>query len=331
TETHEALKTAVADLEKGSDVLLTSSGLSAVNMTLTSFGEAGADILMPDTAYDPVRSFCDDFLVPRGVSIRYYDPLIGAGIADLIRPETTLIHAETPGSLTFEVQDLPAICQAAGDVPVSVDNTWGAGYFFKPLEHGAAVSIQSATKYLSGHSDVFLGTACSRDPAVGRQLARTARLFGNASSPDDAYVVLRGMRTLAVRLEEHQRQGLALARWLEKRPEVAKVLHPGLESHPQHALWKRDFTGASGLFSAILKRSDENYVRTFRDSLRLYGLGYSWGGFESLCLPAWPAQARTAVPWRERGQLLRFHAGFEALDDLTADLAQAFERAGKEG
>ncbi|MEM1410119.1 MAG: PLP-dependent transferase, partial [Pseudomonadota bacterium] len=165
TETHEALKTAVADLEKGSDVLLTSSGLSAVNMTLTSFGEAGADILMPDTAYDPVRSFCDDFLVPRGVSIRYYDPLIGAGIADLIRPETTLIHAETPGSLTFEVQDLPAICQAAGDVPVSVDNTWGAGYFFKPLEHGAAISIQSATKYLSGHSDVFLGTACSRDPA----------------------------------------------------------------------------------------------------------------------------------------------------------------------
>lgn len=330
TQTHDALKEAVAGLEGGAAVTLTSSGLSAVTLGILAFAEPGADILVTDSVYDPVRSFCDHYLNSHGVSIRYFDPLIGSRIGELIRPETSLIHCESPGSLTFEIQDLPAICNAADDVPVSIDNTWGAGYFHRPLDLGAAVSMQSATKYMGGHSDVFLGTICSRDEAIGRKIARTATLLGNATSPDDASLVLRGLRTLPTRLNAHQEQGLALARWLESRPEVARVLHPGLASHPQHALWQRDFTGASGLFSAVLERGDEAYVEAFINALTLYGLGYSWGGYESLCLPAWPEKARSVVPWEAGGQLLRFHAGLEAIDDLTADLSQAFEKARRE-
>ncbi|NRA29053.1 MAG: cystathionine beta-lyase [Parvularculaceae bacterium] len=327
TDTHTALKEAVADLEGGEAVTLTSSGLSAVNLAFLAFAEPGTDILVTDTTYDPVRSFCDGFLKPRGVSIRYYDPLIGGGIEDLIRPETVLIHTESPGSLTFEIQDLPAIRAAAGDIPISIDNTWGAGYFYKPLNLGASISIQSATKYMGGHSDVFLGTICSKDATIGQKIARTATLLGNATSPDDAYAVLRGLRTLPTRLREHETQGLALAEWLEQRPEVATVLHPGLPSHPQHDLWKRDFTGASGLFSVILQPQSEAFTAALINNLKLYGLGYSWGGFESLCLPAWPERSRSATDWNAQGQLLRFHVGLEAIEDLTGDLANAFERA----
>lgn len=330
TDVHDALREAVAGLEDGAAVTLTSSGLSAVNLTLLAFADPGADILVTDSTYDPVRSFCEQFLAARGVSVRFYDPLIGEGIADLIRPETTLIHTESPGSLTFEVQDLPAITKAAGKVPVSIDNTWGAGVFYKPLQLGATISVQSATKYMGGHSDVFLGTICSRDERTGRRIARTAQLLGNATSPDDAYTVLRGLRTLPLRLREHEAQGVALASWLEQHPAVDRVLHPALPSHPQHDLFKRDFSGASGLFSVILKRSDEPYVRAFIDALTLYGLGYSWGGYESLCLPAWPGRARSATRWEQEGQLLRFHAGLEAIEDLTADLVQAFEKADRE-
>lgn len=330
TSIHTELKKAVGLLEGGDNVTLTSSGLSAINLTLATFAEPGADILVTDTAYDPVRSFCDFYLAPRGVSIRYFDPLIGEGIKDLIRDETVLIHTESPGSLTFELQDLPAIRAGAGDLPISIDNTWGAGYFYKPLALGATISIQSATKYMGGHSDVFLGTICSANDTVGRRIARTATLLGNATSPDDAYQILRGLRTLPTRLREHETQGIALAQWLDARPEVARVIHPALESHPQHALFRRDFTGASALFSVILQTGDEAYTRAFIDALSLYGLGYSWGGYESLCLPAWPSRSRTAVPWEETGQLLRFHVGLEAIEDLTADLANAFETAGRE-
>jgi len=327
TDTHEALREAIADLEGGEAVTLTSSGLSAVSFTLLAFAEEGADLLVTDSAYDPVRDFCNLYLKKRGVSVRFYDPLIGEGIKELIRPETTLIHCESPGSLTFEIQDLPAIVKAAGDIPVSVDNTWGSGYFLKPLKLGAAISIQAATKYLGGHSDAFLGTICS-NREHGARIKRCATLLGNAVSPDDVYSILRGMRTLGTRLRAHESQGLALARWLESREEVAKVLHPGLPSHPQHDLFLRDFTGASGLFSAILQTSEDAYVEKFIDSLTLFGLGYSWGGYESLCLPAWPQTCRSATPWETEGQLLRFHAGLEDLDDLTTDLANAFQKAG---
>lgn len=330
TDTHEALREAVAALEGAAGVTLTSSGLSAVSLAILSYAVPGTEILVTDSVYDPVRSFCDRYLGPRGVSVRYYDPLIGAGISELIGERTALIHCESPGSLTFEVQDLPAICQAAGKVPVSVDNTWGAGHFYKPLALGATISVQSATKYLGGHSDVFLGTVASRPAGTARRVAETAQLLGNATSPDDAYTVLRGMRTLHVRLAEHEAQGLALASWLERRDEVANVLHPGLPSHPQYELWRRDFTGASGLFAAVLQESDEGYVRRFIDALQLYALGYSWGGYESLCLPAWPETCRSEGSWQAGGQLLRFHAGLEAIEDLTQDLDQAFAAA-KEG
>lgn len=330
TDTHQALKDAVAELEGAEGVTLTPSGLSAVTIALLAYAVPGADFLITDTAYDPVRSFADLYLAKRGVSVRYFDPLIGAGIKDLIQDNTALIHCESPGSLTMEIQDLPAICEAAGDIPVTVDNTWGAGHFYKPLKLGATISIQSATKYLGGHSDVFLGTIASGTTAAANKVFKTAQLLGNATSPDDAYTVLRGLRTLHLRLAEHEAQGIALAQWLEQQDEVKTVLHPALESHPQHALFQRDFTGACGLFSVILERGDEPYVRRFIDALHHYGLGYSWGGFESLCLPAWPDTCRSAVPWTEDGQLLRFHAGLEAIEDLTADLTRAFAVAGGE-
>ncbi|MEM9286503.1 MAG: cystathionine beta-lyase [Pseudomonadota bacterium] len=329
TDIHDALKEAVAALEGAEEVVLTSSGLSAVNLTLLTFAAPGADILVTDTAYDPVRSFCDHFLMKRGVSVRYYDPLIGEGIANLIRPETTLIHTESPGSLTFEIQDLPAIVKAAGDVPVSIDNTWGAGYFLKPLSLGASISVQSATKYMGGHSDAFLGTIAT-NTTLGNKIKAQATLLGNQTAPDDAYAILKGMRTLPTRLKAHQEQGLTLARWLEQRPEVKRVIHPGLESHPQHDLFQRDFTGASGLFSVVLERGDRAHTAAFINALNLFGLGYSWGGYESLCLPAWPATCRSAVPWSDDGQLLRFHAGLEDLGDLTTDLANAFHSAARE-
>ncbi|MEE4208943.1 MAG: cystathionine beta-lyase [Parvularcula sp.] len=329
TDTHEALKQAMCDLESGEHCMLTSSGLSAITLTLQSFTAPGTDILVTDTAYDPVRSFCEGYLRKRGVSVRYFDPLIGEGIRDLLRPETVLVHCESPGSLTFELNDLPAIRRGVGETPISVDNTWGAGHFYKPLRLGADISIQSATKYLGGHSDIFLGTIVSKGQA-GKRIAKTATYLGNATSPDDAYQILRGLRTLPARLAAHEKQGLALAQWFEGRPEIARVLHPGLPSHPQHALFQRDFTGASGLFSVILKRGDEAFTRAFIDNLTLFGLGYSWGGYESLCLPAWPSETRSAQPWREQGQLLRLHVGLEALDDLTTDLARAFETAAQE-
>jgi cystathionine beta-lyase len=330
TETHDALQDAVRSLEGAAAVTLTSSGLSAVNLAFLAFAKPGQEVLVTDSVYDPVRSFCDHYLSARGVDVRYYDPLIGGGIAELITEKTALIHCESPGSLTFEIQDLPAITAAAGKVPVSVDNTWGAGVFYKPLELGATISIQSATKYMGGHSDVFLGTVASADERTGRAIARTATLLGHATAPDDVYTVLRGIRTLPLRLRAHQEQGLKLARWLEGRDEVSRVIHPGLESHPQHGLWKRDFSGASGLFAAILKRDDEVFTQHLIDSLSLYGLGYSWGGFESLCLPAWPKTARSASPWAEDGQLLRFHAGLEDITDLTRDLAAALHKAAEE-
>jgi cystathionine beta-lyase len=325
TDTHRALEEAVAELEGAESVTLAPSGLAAVTLALLSFAEAGGHLLVTDSAYDPTRSFCDGVLKRMGVETTYYDPLIGGGIKELVRPNTVAILCESPGSLTFEVQDLPTICGAT-DRPVIVDNTWGASVNLRPLALGAAVSVQAATKYLGGHSDVFLGTVAASGEAA-RRVRRTARELGLATSPDDAALTLRGMRTLHRRLRAHEENGLALARWLEARPEVARVLHPGLPSHPQHALFARDFRGSCGLFGAVLKRSDEPYVAAFLDALTLFGMGYSWGGFESLCIPAWPERHRTATRWQAEGQLLRFHAGLEDAGDLTADLAAAFDAA----
>ena len=326
TPTHDALRESVAALEGAEHVTLAPSGLAAVSLALLAFARAGGHVLVTDSAYDPTRRFCEDVLTRMGVETEYYDPLIGAGIGALVRPGTCAVLAESPGSLTFEVQDIGAIAKAAGGVPVIVDNTWSAGAHFKPLAHGAAVSVQAATKYLGGHSDVLMGTVAANG-APGRQVARTARLLGHATSPDDAALVHRGMRTLHRRLAVHQENGLALARWLEARPEILRVTHPGLPSHPQHALFARDFAGSTGLFGAVLRRSDEPYLAAFFDQLRLFGMGYSWGGYESLCIPTWPERHRTATTWSVPGQAVRFHAGLEDVADLTADLDRAFGAA----
>ena len=326
TPTHDALRESVAALEGAEHVTLAPSGLAAVTLALLSFARAGGHVLVTDSAYDPTRSFCDGVLARMGVRTEYYDPLIGAGIGALIGPDTCAILAESPGSLTFEVQDLPAICGAAQGVPVIVDNTWAAGAYSKPLDHGAAVSVQAATKYLGGHSDVLMGTVAASG-AAARAVKETARGLGLATSPDDAALVHRGMRTLHRRLAVHQENGLALARWLEARPEVARVMHPGLPGHPQHALFARDFTGSTGLFGAVLRRSDEPYLQAFFDQLRLFGMGYSWGGYESLAIPTWPGRHRTATRWSEPGQAIHLHAGLEDATDLTADLEGAFAAA----
>ena len=324
TPTHHALCDSVAALEGADTVALAPSGLAAVTLALLAYAEAGGHVLVTDSAYDPTRTFCDGTLARMGVETTYYDPRAGGEIARLIRPNTLAILAESPGSLTFEVQDLPALASAGP--PVIVDNTWSAGAFLKPLALGCAISVQAATKYLGGHSDVFLGTVAAKGEA-GRRVARTARELGLATSPDDAAPVHRGARTLHRRLAVHEANGLGLAAWLEQRSEVARVLHPALPSHPDHSLWARDFTGSSGLFAAVLRRGDEAYVAAFCNALRLFGMGYSWGGFESLCLPVWPERHRTAVPPEPRGQVLRFHAGLEDLADLTGDLDAAFAAA----
>ena len=321
TPTHAALCESVAALEEAEHVTLAPSGLSAVTLAILSFCEAGSHLLVTDSAYDPTRAFCTQMLAAYGVEAEFYDPR--ADVSPLVRPNTAAILAESPGSLTFEVQDVPAL--VATGVPVIIDNTWSAGVHLKPLTLGCAASVQAATKYLGGHSDVFLGTVAANG-AGGARIQRTARLLGLSTSPDDAALVHRGMRTLHRRLETHEANGLGLARWLEAREEVASVLHPGLPSHPGHALWQRDFTGSTGLFAAILRRTDEPYLAAFLDSLTLFGMGYSWGGYESLCIPTWPERHRTVTSVGP-GQWLRFHAGLEALPDLTDDLARGFAAA----
>ncbi|MEM6650429.1 MAG: cystathionine beta-lyase [Pseudomonadota bacterium] len=325
TPTHRAFEENLMHLEGAAGVSLASSGLGAVTLAISSFVSEGEHLLLSDSCYDPIRSFCDKYLTTMGVETTYFDPLVGENISALIRPNTQLIFCESPGSLTFEIQDLPAIITAAGSIPVAVDNTYGAGVHLKPLSMGAAISVQSLTKYVGGHSDLLMGAVMSKDETIARKVARTARLMGLSVSAADVTLAHRGLRTLHRRLEVHEQSGLAIAKWLEARPEVAQVLHPGLPSHPQHALWQRDFTGSNGLFSILVDWEEEAKTEHFLNALQLYGLGYSWGGFESLCLPCWPQAIRTAVPWTEKRQLLRFHIGLEDVVDLTADLEQAFD------
>ncbi len=323
---HRNLEEAVTILEGGFDTILTSSGLQACILPILAFVEEGDHILMTDTTYGPTRSFCDTFLKRMGVATTYYDPMIGEGVADLMTPKTKVVFAESPGSLTFEVQDLPAIADAAhaGGAKLIVDNTWGAGYFLKPLSLGADVSVQAATKYIVGHADCLIGTISSRNEECARAIEKTRRYLGIHTSADDAWLALRGLRTLTARLAVHEEAGLKLARWLAKRPEVDKLLHPAFKSCPGHALWKRDFSGAASLFSVILKPVGPAGERAFFNALKLFGLGYSWGGYESLCIPVRPEQSRTATTWEEDGPVFRFHVGLEDIDDLTNDLENAF-------
>jgi cystathionine beta-lyase len=262
-----------------------------------------------------------------GVETTYYDPLIGDGIAKLIRPNTKVVYCESPGSLTFEVQDIPAIAEVAhrhGAVVMN-DNTWATPYLFRSFERGVDVSIHAATKYIGGHSDVMLGAVITNEKSWLPVRSMIADL-GHCAGPDDIFFGLRGMRTLSVRLERHQKNAIEVARWLQTRPEVSSVLYPALEEDPGHALWKRDFLGASGLFGVVLKAVPKAAVNAFIDALDLFGIGASWGGYESLIQPSFPERTRTATPWHAEGPLVRIHIGLEDPQDLIADLAQGLDK-----
>ena len=328
TPTTFALEQAVAALEGGDRCVSLPSGLAAINCALLSFLGAGDHLLMIDNVYQPTRKLCGGLLKRIGIETTYYDPLIGASIAELIRPQTKVVFTESPGSLTFEVQDIGAVAEAAhrGGATVILDNTWSGGYFFAPFQHGVDVSVQAATKYIVGHADTMMGTITTTERLYDK-VKKTASELGMCAGPDDCYLALRGLRSLSARMARHQENGLKLAGWLEGRPEVVKVLHPALEGCPGHAVWKRDFTGASGLFGVLLK---EGYakpaVAAMLDGLELFALGFSWGGYESLILPTDPAQLRTATEWTHQGPNLRIHAGLEDPDDLIADLEKGLAR-----
>jgi cystathionine beta-lyase len=327
TPTTAALEDAICRLEGGARTLLTASGYQAVTTAILAFVKTGDHILMVDSVYQPTRRFCDTLLARLGVTTTYYDPLVGAGIADLIKPNTRVVFTESPGSLTFEMQDIDAIAKAAKarDVTVLMDNTWATPLFFQPLAHGVDVSINACTKYIVGHADAMLGAITANERT--QRLVEDARaVLGGCPGSEETYLGLRGLRTLAVRLERHQRSGLAVAEWLARRPEVERVLHPALPSDPGHALWKAQFKGASGLFSVILKPASRNATAALLDGLELFGMGYSWGGFESLIIPFNPKRYRTATSWTADGPAFRLHIGLDEVPDLIADLDAGFKR-----
>jgi cysteine-S-conjugate beta-lyase len=327
TPTTFALEDAIAALEGAHGAVVTGSGKTAIAQALMTFLKAGDHLLMVDCAYAPTRQLCDRVLARFGIDIAYYDPLIGAGIERLIRPETRVVFMESPGSLTFEVQDVPAIAEAARarGVLTMIDNTWATPLYFKPLEHGVDISIHAGTKYICGHSDTMMGVA-STGEATYQQLRHGMQDLGAFISPDDCYQGLKGLRTLAVRLERHQANALRLATWLQTRPEVERVLYPALPEDPGHALWRRDFRGASGLFGILLKPCPKEAWHALVNGLELFGLGASWGGYESLIMPNHPERYRTATTWDPSFPSLRIHAGLEDPDDLIADLEAGFAR-----
>jgi cystathionine beta-lyase len=327
TPTTFALEDAVAALEGGARAIALGSGKTAITSTLLALLERDDHLLVADSVYAPTRMFCSGTLARFGVETSFYDPAVGAGIAELIRSNTRLVFTESPGSLTFEVQDVPAIAETAHarGCLVVMDNTWASPLYFKPFRHGVDISIQAATKYIGGHSDLMMGiVTCTQE--IYDRLRRNVMELATAAAPDDCYLALRGLRTLAARLERHQASGLRLAAWLKGRPEVLEVLHPALPGDRGHALWKRDFLGASGLFGFILRPCPKPALAAMLDRLELFGMGYSWGGYESLLIPTHPETCRTAVPWAVEGVAMRIHVGLEDPDDLIRDLEAGFAR-----
>ena len=327
TPTTDALAAAVDALEGAAGTIIVPSGLAAVTVPLLGFLSAGDHLLMVNSVYGPTRRFADTMLKRLGVAVEYYDPLAGGTIAALMRPQTKVVFAESPGSVTYEVQDVPAIAAAAhaGGAVLMLDNTWATPIFFRGLDRGADIVISAATKYQAGHSDVLLGLA-SANEACWKRLRDAYLAIGASPGPDDVYQVLRGLRTMGVRLERHQKSALLIASWLEAQPGIARVLHPELESHPGHAIWKRDFTGASGIFSAVLSGGGNEAAHAFLDALQIFGLGYSWGGFESLAVAPWLAD-RTIAMAPPEGPLIRLQIGLEDPEDLIEDLKRGLDAA----
>jgi len=328
TPTALALAEAVCELEGGHGTVVVSTGLAAVTMTLTAFLKSGDHILVTDSVYGPTRKFCDTILRRFCVETTYYDPCIAAEIAQLIRANTRLVFTESPGSHSFEVQDIPAIAAAAHkrDVLVLLDNTWATPMFFKPFNHGVDISIQAGTKYIAGHSDLVIGFITARCEALYRQVKDATRAFGDVAGPDDCFLALRGLRSMAVRLRQHQASGLRVARWLQARSEVKRVIYPPLPEDPGHALWKRDFSGACSLFGVVFRTNSKLAIARMVDGYRYFKIGASWGGFESLVYPSDFRKIRVVIPWTEPGYVLRYHIGLEDPDDLIADLKSGFNR-----
>jgi cystathionine beta-lyase len=328
TPTIEALENAITALDGGAGAVLCPSGLQACTLALLSVASAGDHILVTDSVYGPTRTFCDKTLARFGVSTTYFDPLIGAGIERQFRQNTRAVFLESPGSLTFEIQDVPAIAAAAraANVSVIVDNTWATPLLFDAFAHGADIVAIAATKYVVGHSDAMLGTVSANATHIKR-LRDTHGNLGLTAGPDDIYLGQRGLRTMAVRLKQHEATAMRLAEWLQARAEVERVIHPALPTDPGHAIWKRDFKGASGLFAVELKPCSNDAVAAMLDGMSLFGMGWSWGGYESLIVPAHPH--RSATKFETKGPLIRIHAGLENPDDLIADLDAGFQRLNK--
>ena len=327
TPTSEALEQALAAIEGNgcAGVALLPSGLAAISTALFSVAGAGDHLLVTDSVYRPTRNFCDGVFKRMGIETTYYDPLIGADIAKLFKPNTRAVFVEAPGSQSFEMQDIPAIAKIAHDkgAVVLMDNTWATPLYFRAFEKGVDLSIQAGTKYIGGHSDVMFGCVSANAKTLPA-LKTVVTTMGLCVGPDDMFLALRGLRTMGVRLKQHNVSGLRIARWLESRPEVLRVLHPALESDPGYKIWRRDFTGACGLFSIVLKPTSEKSVLAFMNALALFGMGFSWGGFESLVILFDCSEYRTATKWAPGGPTLRFHIGLEDPDDLLADLECGF-------
>lgn len=325
TPSSKSFEDAVSALEGAAKSVVCPSGLNAIATAILSVCSSGDHLLVTDSCYEPTRSFCDRTLRRWAIETTYYDPRIGTGVAELFRPNTRAVFCESPGSLTFEIQDVPAIAAAAQARGASVllDNTWATPLFFDALAHGADLSIQAATKYVGGHADVMIGYVASNE-SHAKRLRDTHHDLGLYASGDDCFLALRGLRTMPVRLARHQETALKLTRWLKQQPEVVRVLYPALEDDPGHAIWKRDFKGASGLFGVVLKAVSRAALAAFVDGLALFGRGYSWGGYESLIVPA--HINRSVKPFAAEGPVLRIHAGLENADDLIADLDLAFAR-----
>lgn len=329
TPTHFALENAVADIEGGTRCQIVSSGLAAITTPLLAFLKTGQHLLVPDSVYGPTRRFCDGMLKAMGISTTYYDPMITAEeLAPLFQPETRVLFLESPGSHTFEVQDVPALAAVAHQrgAVVMMDNTWGI-HFFQPFRHGVDVSIQALTKYIGGHSDIILGAVTVADHAHWQVVRDGAMALGQFASPDDCWLALRGVRSLGVRLRHQMEQGLHMAHWLATRPEVLRVLHPALPDSPGHAIWKRDFTGACSLFGVVLRPEfGPDAVSAMIDGMTLFGIGASWGGYESLVLPTSGTIQRSAGTGAFGGEIMRLHIGLEDLEDIKADLERGFAR-----